>query len=359
MADLDPLVLHYNTRIHAMKSRLLAKTELEEMLERNDLSHLSDVLLESPYRKEMAEALTRFEGAGAIEDAVSRNLVETFEALIDRAQGDFKQLVQAFLTRWDLSAAKSLLRCRHHQLDGASARAALIPGPTLTVAVLQDLAKLDSMEALVHGLAGWNAKLGRRLIGQLEAYRDGQDLLPLEEALDRAYFVDGARALRNAQGEDAGMVRDLLRLEIDRINLRTLFQHLQAASQGDQGGTDGGFAARLLPQGALPLSLLQAMAAAGDVAGAMEQLSGTRYRELVEEMFQLMQTHRFSPVERFFERLMMKHIRRRALGSVFGIGVFMDYAWLKYNEAINLRLIARGVAGHLPAGRVREELYFV
>ena len=56
---------------------------------------------------------------------------------------------------------------------------------------------------------------------------------------------------------------------------------------------------------------------------------------------------------------MMKQIRRLALKSVFGIGVFMDYAWLKYNEAVNLRLIARGVAGHLPAGRVREELYLV
>ena len=63
--------------------------------------------------------------------------------------------------------------------------------------------------------------------------------------------------------------------------------------------------------------------------------------------------------KRFFERLMMKQIRRLALKSVFGIGVFMDYAWLKYNEAVNLRLIARGVAGHLPVGRVREELYLV
>ena len=36
----------------------------------------------------------------------------------------------------------------------------------------------------------------------------------------------------------------------------------------------------------------------------------------------------------------------------------MNYVWMKYNEVINLRLIARGLAGSIPMGRVRDELYF-
>ena len=42
----------------------------------------------------------------------------------------------------------------------------------------------------------------------------------------------------------------------------------------------------------------------------------------------------------------------------FGLSIVMEYAWLKYNEMVNLRLVARGLAGHLPKGRVREQLHF-
>lgn len=64
-------------------------------------------------------------------------------------------------------------------------------------------------------------------------------------------------------------------------------------------------------------------------------------------------------MERFFERVIMKNVRQSARNNVFGIGVMMDFAWMKYNEVVNLRLIARGLAGSLPAGRVRDEMYAI
>jgi vacuolar-type H+-ATPase subunit C/Vma6 len=63
-------------------------------------------------------------------------------------------------------------------------------------------------------------------------------------------------------------------------------------------------------------------------------------------------------VERFFERLIMHRLRRLSQVDVFGLGVMMNFTWLKFNEVVNLRLIARGLAGHVPPGRVREELHF-
>jgi vacuolar-type H+-ATPase subunit C/Vma6 len=36
--------------------------------------------------------------------------------------------------------------------------------------------------------------------------------------------------------------------------------------------------------------------------------------------------------------------------------VLMHYAWAKYNEVVNLRLIARGAAARLPLGKIREEM---
>ena len=354
MADMDPFVVHFNARVHGMKADLLSKHVVESYLEQGDLSRMVDELLDSAYRTEMAEALTRYEGADAVEEAVSRNLVATFQTLLSRAHGDFRDLVALFLARWDLMAVKSIIRIQHHQLDAASVGSALMPGPNLTPPILKELVQSDSMDALVHGLIGWNRELCRCLRGALPAYQESNDPAVLEEALDKAYFVDNAARLRGSDNSDALMVQSQLQAEIDRINLRTVFQRIDTG-----GDIDRPLDEIFLAQGTLPKSLLHQMANASDSSAAMEQLGRTRYAQLVEELYPLLQTNRFSPMERFFERLLMHNVRQSARNDVFGIGVMMDYVWLKYNEAINLRLVARGLAGNLPVGRVRDELYAV
>lgn len=352
MADMDPFVLHFNARVHGMKRDLFPRTTIDSFLDQGDLTRFADALLDSAYRTEMAEALTRYQGADAIEEAVSRNLVATFQTLLGRAHGEFRDLVQIFLARWDLMAVKSLLRCRHHGIEGPALGGALIPGPTLTPPLMAEFIGLDSMESLVQALAAWNRDLCGSLRKAMPAYQQDSDLAVLEEALDRAYFVDTVERLKAAGDEDSGMVASQLQAEIDRINLRTVFQHIE--TRGELGDS---LEDRLLGLGALPKALLRQMAGASDPASAMEYLARTRYSSLVEELYQLLQTSRFSPMERFFERVLMKNVRQSARNNVFGIGVMMDFVWLKYNEVVNLRLIARGLAGNLPAGRVRDEMY--
>ena len=354
MADMDPFVLHFNARVHGMKRDLFGSRAIEEFLDQGDLARFTDALLGSAYRTEVAEALAQQQGADAIANGVSRNLVATFQALLGRAHGEFKELVQTFLARWDLVAVKSLLRCRHHGLPPAGSGGALIPGPRLTPPLIADMGELESMEALVRSLAAWDRDLCGCLIKALPKYQEEGNLAVLEEALDQNYYSGNAARLKSAGDEDSQMLRAQLQAEIDRINLRTVFQHID--NKGELGDS---LEQRFLGQGTLPKSLLRQMAAASDPASAMELLGRTRYSSLVEELYQLLQTGRFSPMERYFDRVLMKSVRQSARNNVFGIGVMMDFVWMKYNEVINLRLVARGLAGNLPKGRVRDEMYAV
>ena len=194
-------------------------------------------------------------------------------------------------------------------------------------------------------------QLCRPLRGALADYREKGDPAILEDALDMEYFSKSARALRGREDEDAKALAWYLRVEIDRINLRLIFQGFQYS------GDKEAIAARLVPGGTLNSGALQAMLGAADATAAMEQLNGTRYQALAEQLFQFLQTKRFAPVERAFDRLISTQLRRLALNNPFGIGVVMDYVWLKFNEGVNLRLIARGLAGSVPVGRVRDELF--
>jgi ATP synthase A1 C subunit len=349
---MDALASYMNARVRGMRSALLPQERLEDLLELGDVQRLCDALMSTPYEQDMAEALTRYRGADAVEEAASRHLAGAFQSLLRAAQGPLRTLAELFLERWDLIAVKSLLRARHHELDPDLSMQSLTPGPSMTVAMLRSFADRGSMEDLMGALIGWKPRLCGALEGALEAYRQERSIRPLEEALDRTYFVKGARKLITADDPDSRIVRGALQMEIDRINLRTLLQ-LKGVERDAEA-----LLARMLPLGALNERRLREMIGARDVESAMELLGGTAYQEIVERLYIFLQTGRFSPLERQFDRILMNALHQAMRTNVMSIAVLMHYAWLKYNEVVNLRLIARGAASRLPRGKVREEMVY-
>lgn len=352
MAKLDPLATHMSARVRGMMSELFTHQQLEEMLDQGDVGQLAQVLVDSPYKKEMAEALTERGGADAIELGVSRNLVETYRRLLRSAQGDLRGPVRLFLMRWDLVGVKALLRNRHRGLNAEAGVETLIPGPMLTVALMNDFAGRSTMEDLISALASWNPMLCGPLAASADSYHGEGGLQVLEDALDQGYFVTNARKLSGATDANSLMLRRVLKMEIDKINLRMILQHRQ------MGGESAFPHDRLLPAGHLGASVLESMAASRDAADAMEQLGGTRYAELAERLAAFIQTNRYAPIDRMMELLMIQFLGRMSREHIMTIAILMYYSWLKYNEVVNLRMIARGEARHLPRGRVREEVLY-
>ncbi len=352
MENTDALAPYMNSRICGMRSRLLPRAEFENLLDLGDAARMADALLSGTYQQEMAEALTRYHGADAVEEAVTRNLVATFNTLFGLTQGRLRELTQVFLSRWDLIAVKSLLRARRHNLDAATASIGLMPGPSMTVALQKSFLDHETMESLIGALVAWKPGLCAVLEEALPAYQATNDVALLEERLDRDYFVTSVKELSAADDEDAKILRKALQMEIDRINMRTIFQ------LRDPGMSPEALAEQLLPHGLLRPGTLQSMANARDPQHAAELLSGTVYKELSDKFFMFIQTLRFSPLERLFDSLLIHHLKRESRVHVMSIAVLMHFTWLKYNEVVNLRLIARGEASKLPRSRIREEVVY-
>jgi V/A-type H+-transporting ATPase subunit C len=350
MDRLETMAPYINSRVAGMRSRLVTQAKFEELIDVEGVDRLVDAMMATPYQEDLAEALTRFSGVDAIEEAVSRNLVKTFQKLRSLSSGAMRDLIDIFLLRWDLIAVKSLLRYRHHNIDTETTLAELQPGPSLTVPLLRSFAGRNTMHELVTALAAWNPELCGPLLRAFPEYEAEESVSVLEEALDKAYFVETVKSLES-DDEDTEILRTVLRMEIDRINIRLVFQLKDglSAEQLEQ---------RLLPKGNLPTRTVQALAAARDAARAMEILNTTIYKQLREMLFMFVQSARFSPMDRMFELVIIRHLGRDARIHFLSIATLMQYAWLKHNEAVNLRLIARGEANNLPRGRVREEMMY-
>lgn len=323
------------------------------MLENGRLDAIGETLLKSQYEVEMAEALSRYSGAEAIDDAVSRNLVNTFARLKAMCREETARLADIFISRWDLIAVKALLRNRHHGLDAHSGAQSLVPGPSMPQAVQNELAGQDSMDLLVRGLAAWNPGLCGGLIEALPAYQESKNLRVLEEALDRAYFQTGLVRLGSSRSKDARFVQELLRAEIDRINLRRLFEPRAPGVEPES------VLREMVPRGRLGEQTLRDVAAAGSPERAAEVVSRTAYGDMAEALSAFAQTGKFSALDRQFELKFLERLRRAVQREGVGLASLLRYAWLKYNEVMNLRIIAHGLAARLPKARLEQEMLHV
>lgn len=353
MARTNTFAAYISARVRGMMSVLISPGVLDSFLDKGDLKAIIDALLTSPYEVEMAEALTRYQGAEAIEDAVSRNLVNTFAKLRRIGRGPYEQWVGIFLTRWDLIAVRALLRNRHHQLDAETGADSLVLGPSLPQALLHELASQGSMEALLNGLAAWNPKLCRTLPEHLSEYQEQNRIGVLEEALDRNYFVGNLRRWGSTLDDNFRFGKMLLKEEIDRINLRILFEPVAP------GDTPEDKIARLLPRGFLPADVVRGIASAPSPDRAITFLENTPYADLTEGIECYAQTGKFALLDRQFESAFQARLRQGTQQSPLGIATLMRYASLKYNEVVNLRMIAHGIAFQLPHDRIKQEMIHV
>ena len=346
----EAFTAYMNARVRGMKRALMSSAELEVLLDRANAPAMAEALLSSSYEQEMADALTHSEGANAIEEAVTRNLTVTFAKLRRIGSGKQAELVDTFLARWDLSAVKALLRTRHHGLDAQTGASSLVPGPSLPVPLMNELAAQDSMEALVRGLAAWNPKLCRHLLDALPKYLESRDLRVLEESLDRAYFVGNVRLLKQRSDVAAGFIVDLLRTEIDRINLRLVF----APRPADLTPED--VMAWTLPRGYVNTATLREIASAPSPEPAERLLERTPYAGLESGFQHLAETGKFSRLDHQFENAIFERLRRGVQRESIGLAILLLFAWRKYSEVIKIRMIARGTAANLPKDYLREEV---
>jgi ATP synthase A1 C subunit len=349
----ESISAYINAYARGLKSRLLTKAEIESMLESGRLDVIGETLLKSQYEVEMAEALSRFQGADAIEDAVSRNLVNTFARLKAMCREESARLADIFIGRWDLVAVKALLRNRHQGIDAQSGAGSLVPGPSMPQAVQNELAAQDSMDLLVRGLASWDPGLCGGLLEALPAYQESKNLRVLEEALDRSYFARSLIRLGSSRSKDAKFVEDLLRAEIDRINLRRLFEPRAPGVEPEE------VVREMLPRGRLSEETLREIASATSPDRAAEIVSRTPYGDMAEALAEFAQTGKFSALERQFEVKFLERLRRAVQREGVGLASLLRYAWLKYNEVMNLRIIAHGLAARLPKARIEQEVLYV
>jgi vacuolar-type H+-ATPase subunit C/Vma6 len=341
-----------------MRSRLLARPELDTLSEAGNLRALAAALAQTPYRPALEAALVHL----AEREALSRALRDDLDVTVGNIRRFYRDKAAArvmlLLRAYDIHNLKALLRGLASGATPDEIRAVLLPAGELGSDVLVELAQAANVRVALDLLATMALPFARPLL-RLRAEKPGATTPEMELRLDQWYFQQAFDDLERAP--DATLL-NALRLEADLVNLQTV---LRLATMSDERqelaaalGT-GDASDLLVGPGRIPLAVLVRAASAESLNGAIEQLAGTVCdAPLAAGMERYRQTGRLSSFERELYRYRLGSLGSLIAREPLAIGVVLGYLALKMNEVNNLRWIANGIYLGMKPETIRAELVY-
>lgn len=334
---------YINARVRAMRSRLLDAGRMEELLALPTLDGMIQGLANSPYGPELQEALTRYSGLRAIDEALSRNFSHTTRKILGFADGKAHALIETILMRWDRANILLVLRGKHNGRPREEIVSNLFPAGQLSEVALQELASAPDIAGVVGTLGGLGHPFATALSQGLPAYQQTHDLFELELWLDRAYATYGLQ-LAVGRGYNEQVTRQFLQTDLDATNVKTALK-LRGASELSRKA----IARFFIPGGAIVTEDLFFMLV--DPATAEQGI-----RRLRVHGFPIPAVEDLAALERELDLTILQAQTARFLEDPLSVDIVIAYVAMKYREIANLRLIARSKAFGIPRDRVRKEL---
>jgi len=337
---------YINARVKVMKSQLLPPSRLEELLHAGDLDAFIQALGETPYNVELQEALSRFTGLRAVDEALSQNFYHTTRRILSFADGDPRRLIEVVLLRYDLQNIRAIVRGRHTGKTEEEILATLYPGGLLSEAKLRELLQQPDLRAVADTLVTWMHPLGLALRQGVDAAQRSGSLLDIEVALDRAYVRYGLE-VADGDGHSEVTLRRFLQNEVTATNVKTALKLRRvrelSREERERFFIPGGY---ILPRDRF-LALADPQSSAADIAALRlwgAELGGQEG---------LLET------ERAIDRALQKTAAQMYFGDPLALDVVIGYLTRKAAEVSNLRVIAHAKQLGLAGDVARQEIVLV
>jgi V/A-type H+/Na+-transporting ATPase subunit C len=345
---------YINARMRGMKSRLLDHHTLDNLILQPDLESLTGELEKTPYHDDIVEARGKYSGMPAIEHALRNNFVRTFRKILDFARKEeAEEYISIFLHRWDVQNIKTILRGKNIHVTSEEILDCLVPAGELDEATLTELVRQQDTKAVIDLLATWRLPWAKPLTTGFPEFARSGDLAMLECALDRFYYEDALLAVK-APGSNNAMIRIILSLEIDVVNIKTVLRMIRDRVEPEE-------AKKFLLAGGQEFDLkkLGRLLTLPTIDAVLAELAQTRYRFLAGTPEPSIRDQKISVIEKELERYLVLQGTKSFTGDPLSVASLIGYFWAKYNEITNIRVISRYKTADFPVENLKEELIYV
>lgn len=348
-----------------MQGRLFGRSLYETLLAQETTAGLLRILGDSPYCEALAITRPQFPAAAAraengepsadhgawIDEALRWDLTQSLSKLRRFASDRARDLLEALLLRWDAYNLKTIVRGKRAAAPAEEILASTFPVGILDEVALAELTRMPTIRALGQTLETWRVPLAQPFRRGVRLLEEADQLQPLEFELDRFTFAQGFRVLADG-GDDEVVLREYLRLLVDKTNLLTSLRYLSERSPLSPIEAGRHF---LEAGGRFSRAQYEAVVRGRDLRHGLSLLAGSPYGWLAGS-FADGEIPSLSRLERKLDHAVGRKAVHLARHDPLGIGMAVAYVEQKTNEVRNLRMILRGRALGMNADQVVEWL---
>ncbi len=339
---------YLNTRVRVMLAKLLKPAQLVSLLELRELGEMIDVLAKTDYSSEIERCSVEFSGYALIEQAVIRNGQRAFTHLVRIAPEDPKRLIELVLERFEAFNLKTIMRGFHIGVPAAEMAKNLYPSLLYSPAFYRELLKRETLRGVLDYLLSAGNRYYRPLAAVFAEYERTGKLALLEHAVDSFYFRYAHQVLGERHDENARFVREALGTEADILNLVYALRVIEANVQSEE-------KYRYILEGGRQVTtvLVKELLDTGDRSRLVKQIERLSY---IRKISPLPENVSATRLQENLENLLYAELCRLDLKRLFDIQMALAYIWRKSAEMTNLRVIAGGLARHVPRAQIEENL---
>jgi V/A-type H+-transporting ATPase subunit C len=337
---------YVTARVRSRNARLFGEDDYRKLM-RMGTGEIARFMEESEYETEMNALGSRHGGVDLIEYALNRNLAANFEDLLQWADGTLYDYVARYLRKFDAWNVKTTLRGIYSDAERAEVEDDFIRAGELGETRLNRLLDATTMEEAIEALRG--TMFHGPLETALEIYEESDELVPLENAIDRAFYGHLLDGLPEEPNRATELYIEFLRAEIDFRNLRNAFRLAYSGADIDPADyfIDGG---RLFDEG----DLRQLASNPDELAARVRE---SPYGEdLDAALDELERAESLIGFENALDAALLEYSDQLSNRYPLSVCPVLGYVLGKEREVDNIRAIARGREAGLGEEEIRDEL---
>jgi V/A-type H+-transporting ATPase subunit C len=338
---------YVNARVSARRATLFDEEDYRKLL-RMSPDEISRYMEESTFQGPINRLGSRFSGVDLIEYALNAGLAETFDELLAWANGRLYEQVVRYLRKFDAWNVKTAVRGIYADAENEAVEDDLIRAGEFDDDFLDRLVEAESIEAIVDLLDG--TIFGDGLAEAAEEYEESGVLVPLENAIDRAYYENLFEGVTGASGAGAeSAYAEYLQAEIDFRNARNALRLARSGADVDP--------AEYYIEGGTLFDPDELSALSRDMDQLVERVRESQYGdELSGALDELAEADSLIGFEQALEGALLEHARNAGHAHPMSVCPVIAFVLAKEREADNIRAIARGTEAGLDPEEIRAEL---
>ena len=337
---------YVTARVRSRRSVLFGDDDYRK-LTRMGTGEIARFMEESEYETEMNALGARHSGVDLVEFALNRNVAKHFNDLLRWSDGRLYDLIARYLRKFDAWNIKTIIRGLYADEDREAVEADLIRAGEFGDEFLGQLLSAGGIEEVIELLDG--TRFGDPLAEAFPVYEETGVLVPLENAIDRAFYEELLTGVSVGSSRAMELYVEFLSAEVDFRNMRNAFRLARSGADLDPSEyyIDGGrlFEADELRQLARNTDQL--------VEHVRQSIYGDDLDTALTEMEAAGSLIEF---ERALDAALLEYADRMSNRYPLSVCPVLSYVLAKEREVDNIRAIARGREAGLTEDEIENEL---